>query len=111
MDRMVYVGPDLIFRFTRKKEDPDGNYYEAHVKAGGLKLSVVVQFEMLQAQVKDKPAGPVECFMKVAVCGIAGPPADLQAVNKAINVLTVNSKLAGEVCCQAFLNNYLDADF
>jgi hypothetical protein len=49
--------------------------------------------------------------MKVAVCGIAGPPADLQAVNKAINVLTVNSKLAGEVCCQAFLNNYLDADF
>lgn len=110
MDRIIYVGPDLIFKFTRKKEDPDGNFYEAIVKAGGLKISVVVQFEMLQAQYKDK-VGPVQCGMGVSVCSIAGPPAPIEAVNKALHILTVNSKLAGEVCCQVFLNEFLDSEF
>ena len=110
MQRIIYIGPDLIFNFTGKRNNPDGNFYDAIVKAGGLKISVVVQFEMLQANYKDK-VGPIECGMGVSICCVTGPPAPIEAMNKALHILTVNSKQAGEVCCQAFLNEFLDAEF
>lgn len=110
MERIIYVGPDLIFKFIKRRDNPAGNFYDAIVKAGGLKLSIVVQFEMLQCQYKDK-VGPVQCGMGVSVCSIVGPPAPIEAMNKALHILTVNSKQAGEVCCQAFLNGFLDNEF
>lgn len=110
MERIIYIGPDLIFKFIKNRNDPAGNFYDAIVKAGSLNLSVVVQFEMLQGQYKDK-VGPVQCGICVSVCSVVGPPAPIEAMNKALHILTVNSKQAGEVCCQAFLNEFLDAEF
>lgn len=110
MERIIYIGPDLIFKFCRKREDPSGNFYDAVAKAGPVKLSVVIQFEMMQAKYKDQ-VGPVECGMGVAIGSVVGPPATIENMNKAVHVLTINSKQAGEVCCQAFLNGFLDNEF
>lgn len=110
MKQLIYIGPDLIFNFLQRRPDAAGNFYDAIVKAAGVKLCVMVQFEMLQAQYKDT-VGPVQCGMRVSVGSIVGPFAELDAINKALHCLTVNSKQAGEVCCQAFLNGFLDSDF
>ncbi len=117
MDRLIYIGPDLIFRFIQKRDTQDSNYYDAIVKAGTIKFSVVVQFECLQAKYKGLTDGsqvkvsPVECSMGIAICSVAGPPVSLENMNKALGILTVNSKQAAEVCCQAFLKEFLDSDF
>jgi hypothetical protein len=110
MERIIYVGPDLIFKFLRNTEEPTGHFYHAIIKAGSIKLCAVVQFEKLQAKYKDS-LGPVECSMGISISSVAGPPASIEAMNKALHIITVNSKQAGEVCCQAFLNEFLDAEF
>lgn len=110
MKQLVYIGPDLIFNFLQRRPDPSANVYDAIVKVAGVKFCVVVQFEMLQAQYKDK-VGPVECGMSVSFGSVAGAPVGLEALNKATHCLTLNSKMAGEICCQAFLNGFLDTEF
>lgn len=109
MERLIYIGPDLIFNFLGTRVSQDTTIYDACVKAGSIKFLVVIKFEKVCTTAKE--GGPVECIMGLSISGIDGPPESPSAINKAINILTVNSKQAGEVCCQAFLNNFLDAEF
>ena len=107
MEKLLYIGPDLMFLFT-KKHQGNGNGYDATVKAAGVKLDVVVDFKVTAER---HPGGATECGMSVGVCNVAQAPVGIETLNKAINCLNVNSKLAGEVCCAAFLNGFLDAEF
>lgn len=107
MEKLLYIGPDLMFLFT-KKHQGNGSAYEVTVKAAGVKLDIVVDFKVTNER---HPGGATECLMIIGVAHVAGPPVALEVLNKAINCLTVNSKQAGEVCCAAFLNGFLDADF
>jgi hypothetical protein len=109
MKQLIYIGPDLIFNFLQRIDKP-GNVYHAIVKAAGVKLSVNIQFEQVQGQYKDK-VGPVQCSMGLSVGCVAGDAVSLEKMNQAVHCLTVNSKQAAEVCCQAFLNGFLDSEF
>lgn len=110
MKQLVYIGPDLIFNFLQRVDNPKGNYYQAIVKAKDVKLVVTVQFEQTQASYQDKK-GPVQCSMGMAIGSVAGDAVSLDKMNAALDILTRNSKTAAEVCCQAFLNGFLDGGF
>src|SRR5690349_13007602 len=110
MKQLIYIGPDLIFNFLQRVDNPKGNFYQAIVKAADVKLVVTVQFEMMQAQYKDK-VSPVQCSMGLSIGSVAGDAVSLEKMNQAVHCLTVNSKQAAEVCCQAFLNGFLDVEF
>lgn len=105
-ERILYVGPDLIFNFLKKHEN-EPNAYHIIVKAGPVKFTGVASFEVLDTN----PPTKAECGMKLGLGSVAGPLASPEDLGKALNCLTVNSKHAGEVCCQAFLNDFLDAEF
>jgi len=107
MKKLLYIGPDLIFLFTEKNQG-NGNSYDVTVKAAGVKLDVVIDFKVTNQR---HPGGTTECHMNMVVAHVAGPPVVLEIFNKAINCLTINSKQAGEVCCAAFLNGFLDSEF
>lgn len=107
MERLLYIGPDLMFLFTEKHQG-NGNGYNVTVKAAGVKLDAVVDFKITNER---HPNGATECLMNIGVAHVAGPPVALEVLNKAINCLTVNNKQAGEVCCAAFLNGFLDSEF
>lgn len=117
MKQLVYIGPDLIFNFLDRLDNTNGNYYHAIVKAADVKLHVTVQFELAQAIYKSITNGskvkvsPTQCSMGISIGGVAGGPVGLEKMNQAVHCLTVNSKQAAEVCCQAFLNGFLDVEF
>lgn len=105
MEKLLYIGPDLAFMFTKRKEDMDNAYYGT-VRAAGVKLTAIISFKCLKAE-----KGPTECQMDVALSGMAGSTVSVEAMGKAVNCLTINRQMAGEVCCQAFLNGFLDGEF
>lgn len=106
MERLLYVGPDLIFSFLeRHKSEP--NAYHVIVKAGPVKLCGLVAFEVLDTD----PPTKKECTMYLSIGSVAGPMVSINDLSKAINCLSINNKRAAEVCCQAFLNDFLDTQF
>jgi len=106
MERILYVGPDLIFNFLKRHEN-EPNAYHIIVKAGPVKFCGVASFEVLDTD----PPTKAECSMNIGLGSVAGPLVGIERLNKALNCLTVNSKQASEVCCQAFLNGFLDSEF
>lgn len=106
MERLLYVGPDLIFNFLQRHEGEE-NGYHVTVKAGPVKFSAVVSFKL----VDTNPPTKAECTMCLAIGSVAGPPVGIEQLNKAINCLTVNKSAAATVCCEAFINGFLDSEF
>jgi hypothetical protein len=108
MERLIYIGPDLGFLFGKRREGPVENEYYGTVKTMGVKLSVYISFQCTKS---TKENSPTECYMSVKIAGVPGDAITVEALQKAMNCLMINRKIAGEVCCQAFLNEFLDAEF
>lgn len=105
MEKLLYIGPDLAFMFSKRKENLDNAFYGS-VKAAGVKLTAIISFTSVKAEGK-----PTECQMNVGLSGMAGETVSVEAMGKAVNCLTIHRQIAGEVCCQAFLNGFLDGEF
>src|SRR3954463_6626710 len=106
MNQLIYIGPDLIFNLLKPQEGIE-NSYHVIVKAGAVKFVGVVGFIITDTN----PSTNKECSMSLGIGAIAGPLVSPESLSKALNCLTINSKQAGEVCCQAFLNGFLDGEF
>lgn len=106
MERLLYVGPDLIFNFLKQHESEPQTYHII-VKAGKVKFCGVASFEVLDTN----PPTKAECGMKLGLGSVAGAMVSPEELNKALNCLMLHKNLAGEVCCQAFLNGFLDSEF
>lgn len=104
MERILYIGPDLTFLF-QKPHDNEVNAYHVIIKSVEVKLCSVVTFE------KKRKDNNLSVKMFIAIGSVAGPLVGIDQLNKAINCLTVNRETAAEVCSQAFLNGFLDAEF
>jgi hypothetical protein len=108
MERLIYIGQDLAFLFGKRREGPVENQYYGTAKTMGVKLSAYISFQCVKS---TKENSPTVCYMSIKIAGVAGDAITVEALQQAINCLTVNRKLAGEICCQAFLNGFLDNEF
>jgi hypothetical protein len=108
MERLIYIGPDLAFLFGKRRAGPVENEFYGTAKVMGVKLSVFISFQCVKS---TKENSPTECCMSVKIAGVAGDSITVEALQRAVNCLMINRKIAGEVCCQAFLNEFLDSEF
>jgi DNA-binding transcriptional regulator YdaS (Cro superfamily) len=108
MERIIYIGPDMSFLFGKRREGPIENEFYGTVKVMGVKLSVYISFQCVKS---TKENSPTECSMLVKIAGVAGDSITVEALQRAVNCLMINRKIGGEVCCQAFLNGFLDNEF
>lgn len=98
---MIYVGPALFFVFDSELASSKNEYF-ADIKLGFVTLVSIIRFDV------EKPEkGITTCSMEILITGVLGEPATIGAMSQAMNFLTVNQKIAGEVVCQAFLNGFL----
>lgn len=104
MPHIVYIGPELIFSF---KKSALLNTYEVVIKANETQLKGMVLFE----RIDTNPPTKLECTMSIGIDSVVGNMVSPETLSKAMNCLTINSKQAGQVCCQAFLNGFLDSEF
>jgi hypothetical protein len=105
MERLLYIGPELAVMFSKRHATVENGYY-AVIRSHGTKLTAIISFACVKAE-----KGPTECTMNIEISGLTGTLATVEVLSKVINCLQVNRKMAGEVCCQAFLNGFLDSDF